>query len=661
MLYARSTLLHKDEMDEANRLVADFAARDGPAVQAALADRDRRKYSSFITAPWFEMYLSDRRPVLLNHNPALIFKDEEGAGRTGEGSQVGRAARLIHAALTFDRTISTGHLEPDIFHTQPKKSKTSTFNEVVRLLPRSISFYGAAICGAYPLDMSQYSNLLRSTRIPKPGIDELVVSPGSRHIVIQRNGTFYKLDVLTADGGTVPLAQLTARSNRSLIKPTRRPLRRMRLLVYSLVLIAIAGAHYVRKLSTSDPANAESLAVRCSWETHEPCFSLFADLQNLLARLSPWTDDRLGDFNDEPRDRIPPDDEPGQGTTCTPFFLHGSGTDRWLDKSFQLILASNGQVSVLLCVRALLRAAGSLSLTPFLLSLSHTNKQTALNFEHSWGDGVAVMRFVNEVYEASSSLPLISSPQQPSSAPSRLSFKLDGELKKAVRDAVQFDKTIKRTEIANLRSEGFNSVEVSGSSTSSSLPQLLTSSSLSPLSRRSLLRPQLKKLKLSPDGAMQMAFQLAHHKMRGGLLPSTYEAASTAAFKHGRLSRRPSARRRPRRLSLSSPRSRKALSASASEKAGLMRKAIDNHTRISRDALMGNGFDLTLRARRRRQIDGEEPAAIRLFGDQEAAADHPLDVDALVGHYCWGGFGPVNDDCYAVGYGILGRTARRCR
>ncbi len=157
-----------------------------------------------------------------------------------------------------------------------------------------------------------------------------------------------------------------------------------------------------------------------------------------------------------------PDDEPGQGTTCTPFFLHGSGTDRWLDKSFQLILASNGQVSVCLCVRALLRAAGSISHHSFSL---HTNTQTALNFEHSWGDGVAVMRFVNEVYEASSSLPLISSPQQPSSAPSRLSFKLDGELKKAVRDArVQFDKTIKRTEIANCRSEGFNSVEVSRSS-----------------------------------------------------------------------------------------------------------------------------------------------------------------------------------------------------
>ena len=45
----------------------------------------------------------------------------------------------------------------------------------------------------------------------------------------------------------------------------------------------------------------------------------------------------------------------------------------------------------------------------------------------------------------------------------------------------------------------------------------------------------LKQTKLSPDGAMQMSFQLAYALMRGpGPLPSTWESASTAAFKHGR-------------------------------------------------------------------------------------------------------------------------------
>ena len=43
----------------------------------------------------------------------------------------------------------------------------------MRLLPRSVSFYGAAAVGAYPLDMSQYDNLFRSTRLPGAERDAL--------------------------------------------------------------------------------------------------------------------------------------------------------------------------------------------------------------------------------------------------------------------------------------------------------------------------------------------------------------------------------------------------------------------------------------------------------------------------------------------------------
>ena len=45
--------------------------------------------------------------------------------------------------------------------------------------------------------------------------------------------------------------------------------------------------------------------------------------------------------------------------------------------------------------------------------------------------------------------------------------------------------------------------------------------------------PVLKTRKVSPDGAMQMAFQLAHVRLKG-YNASTYESASTSAFKHGR-------------------------------------------------------------------------------------------------------------------------------
>lgn len=45
--------------------------------------------------------------------------------------------------------------------------------------------------------------------------------------------------------------------------------------------------------------------------------------------------------------------------------LSGDGRDRWFDKSFTLIVLPNGMAGV--------------------------------NFEHAWGDGVAVLRYVNEV------------------------------------------------------------------------------------------------------------------------------------------------------------------------------------------------------------------------------------------------------------------------
>ena len=70
----------------------------------------------------------------------------------------------------------------------------------VRLLPRAISFYGAAVMNAFPLDMSQYANLLRSTRVPKLPSDELKVAPTASHIVVQRRGRLWRLDVLDARG-----------------------------------------------------------------------------------------------------------------------------------------------------------------------------------------------------------------------------------------------------------------------------------------------------------------------------------------------------------------------------------------------------------------------------------------------------------------------------
>ena len=55
------------------------------------------------------------------------------------------------------------------------------------------------------------------------------------------------------------------------------------------------------------------------------------------------------------------EDEPrGELTHETRLMLHGNGRNRWYDKSFQLIITTDGRAAV--------------------------------NFEHAWGDGVAVLR-----------------------------------------------------------------------------------------------------------------------------------------------------------------------------------------------------------------------------------------------------------------------------
>ena len=558
MLIAAEPLCTREEFDEANRLAAEFEARDGPAVQAALARRDERKYSSFITEPWFDMYLCDRRPILLNSNPALIFADEEGTGRSGAGSQVGRAARLIHAAMTFDRTLTNGHLQPDIFHTAPKRSKTPMFDECVRLIPRNVSFYGAAIVGAYPLDMSQYANLLRSTRVPLAGKDELVTSTGSRHIVVQRNGAFFKVDVLAPDGGTVPLAQITGALQAVVDAADAAPAPADEHVGLLTALGRDRWSELRAQLISSSATNAAAVA----------------DIDSAIFMMSLEVTGPNETFEAGFKE-------------ATPFFLHGSGVDRWLDKSFQLILTPTGQ--------------------------------TALNFEHAWGDGVAVMRFVNEVHEASTALPLVSTPQPPASPPTRITFGLDAGLKAGVREArAAFDKTVARTDLGNVRSEGFNS-------------------------------GALKKLKLSPDGAMQMAFQLAHFRMHGGLLPSTYESASTSAFKHGRTETIRSATPAAAKFVAAFANA----SASPAERAATMRAAVNNHTKITRDALIGNGFDRHLFALN--DTASSMGLSPRLFGCAAVAklrhiilSTSTLSSEVIVG----GGFGPVNDDCYAIGYGV---------
>ena len=42
-----------------------------------LRERDRQnKHTSYISGPWFDMYLESRLPLVLNYNPFIAFKED---------------------------------------------------------------------------------------------------------------------------------------------------------------------------------------------------------------------------------------------------------------------------------------------------------------------------------------------------------------------------------------------------------------------------------------------------------------------------------------------------------------------------------------------------------------------------------------------------------
>lgn len=76
------------------------------------------------------------------------------------------------------------------------------------------------------------------------------------------------------------------------------------------------------------------------------------------------------------------DTDSNDPSVLAPNFLYGNPSNRWFDKNHTLIINKNGQAAV--------------------------------NFEHSWGDGVAVLRFFNEIYDDSTKNQFVNSKTKPS-------------------------------------------------------------------------------------------------------------------------------------------------------------------------------------------------------------------------------------------------------
>lgn len=273
-------------------------------------------------------------------------------------------------------------------------------------------------------------------------------------------------------------------------------------------------------------------------------------------------------------------------------FLHGDGANRWFDKSFTLQVSKDGFGGV--------------------------------NFEHAWGDGVAVLRYFQDIYKDTRENPRIH-PGDVAQALDSLSvkeidFNLDDSLRSTITQAAKkYQETIGQLQINYILSEGLG-------------------------------KTLCKAAKVSPDAIMQLSFQSAYYKQHGLCVP-TYESCSTAAFRHGRTETiRPCTE-----ATATYCQQMHSAKLTLAQQYDLIRQCSEKHMQLTKEAAMGQGFDRHLFALRKLAEEQDCLKQIELYSDdayvninRNILSTSTLSSPAILA----GGFGPVVENGYGVGYVI---------
>ncbi|CAB3223279.1 unnamed protein product [Arctia plantaginis] len=547
-LKAIRPLISNDQYKTAEQRTHNFLNKEGKVLQESLVTLDKRnKHTSYISEYWYDLYLRDRSPLPVNYNPLIVFVNDS---RPEYNNQLVRSTNMLISAVRFMLSLRDQILEPEVYHLNPKKSDTQLFRTVTGMLPEALSWYGAYLFKAFPLDMSQFVGLFGATRIPCSTKDKIFRDPKSKHVVVQKNGNFYIFDVLDANGNLIsPLEML---GNLSKIIKDNAPKAE-----HPLGILTTQNRDEWAKQRDYLEAGGNSEALN---KIDSAIFNLVLD------------DD---DINDDKHKILRK-------------YLHDDGLNRWFDKSFSLIVTRDGVAGI--------------------------------NFEHSWGDGVAVLRFFQDIYAETTKNPFIHPDSKPSDSNitvRKLEFKLDDKIKQWIDDAKKEYKTwCGSLSIDYILYEGLN-------------------------------KGDCKKYKVSPDCIMQLGFQAAHHLLKGSFV-GTYESCSTSAFKHGRTeTMRPCTEKTKAFCE-----TLHANKSSVEDLRGLLQECSSVHTELVKQAAMGQGFDRHMFALMKIAEENNLPRP-EIFDSYEykylnksILSTSTLSSPSVLA----GGFGPVAKEGFGIGY-----------
>jgi carnitine O-acetyltransferase len=263
--------------------------------------------------------------------------------------------------------------------------------------------------------------------------------------------------------------------------------------------------------------------------------------------------------------------------------LHGDGGNRWYDKALTFIVFADGRAGV--------------------------------NIEESGLDGTTVASFCDAILASATTI----SADKPGRAPavSPIEFRLDRDLQQEVRQAAaDFDKQTGETTTAIVTFADF------GSDTA-------------------------KRLGISPDALVQVAYQLAHQRSRG-LLGTTYESVAVRHYRHGRTE----ALRAVTPEVVHFVALMNDSTATATARAEALRAAAGAHVANTRDCQAGRAPERHLvELQRIQRHHGDEPLAIYESPGWRILRDDYLSTSSVSSvNVRFFGFGPISPQCIGIGY-----------
>eukprot|EP00056_Hartaetosiga_gracilis_P003445 m.63748 g.63748 ORF g.63748 m.63748 type:complete len:794 (-) comp11459_c0_seq2:126-2507(-) len=544
-LESAKPLLDDAEYDRMERLAADFQAEEGFWLQLALVVKSWL-VPNYVT-DWWEafVYLCSRESIMINSNYYIM----DAYQWTPTSNQVARAANIVFQIAKYKKKLENEELPP------------------------------LMVNNTIPLCMSQYERSFGTTRIPQHGQDVIQHVPKPKHVAVLCKGHYFIFNLLGDKGES-----LTA-------------------LHYEKQLEKI-----VKMAEEADEASFTEQNLAAMTASNRDKWATFRDefMSEGVTRASLEAVERaafflvLDDAAPIEREGVSKPNEVGQQ------LLHGNGSNRWFDKSFTVVVFSNGKVG--------------------------------FNCEHAWADAPVAAQiletalateFAGVGYDSTTGKnKAVPYPKVKMHEPMKLRWKFSPKAEDVLREVVEENQeAIKDLDLRILRytaySKGF-----------------------------------IKKCKTSPDAWMQMALQIAFFRDRGHFA-QTYEASMTRLYRDGRTET-------VRPVTSTSAAFVRAMCDeekewSREELRAMFKKATNIHVHNFKDAMAGKGIDRHLFCLlvASKSLKKDSPFLNEVLSapwvlstsqtpvQQTGLFDLKNNLNKCTGG---GGFGPVADDGYGVSY-----------